>query len=194
MRKFLVKLSITSLLLSTLVPINAYAHKSPNTCHPNGESSGYSVDCNNQQGSSSFTYNLQNVDSTYAGYVSNGASRWNTTGVVNITKTNTESTNGRVIKYTDPNTSTIAYFGNYYSDVNGHLYAWTLGMNTSIMSSRTAAQNSHALTHELGHAIGLNDLYSDNNQGKLMYGYSTSTASFPTSRDIAGATEAINGS
>lgn len=62
------------------------------------------------------------------------------------------------------------------------------------MSSRTAAQNSQALTHELGHAIGLNDLYSDNNQGKPMYEYSTSTASFPTSRDIAGATEAINGS
>jgi hypothetical protein len=81
------------------------------------------------------------------GYVSNGVSRWNTTGVVNITKTNTESTNGRVIKYADPNTSTIAYFGNYYSDVNGHLYAWTLGMNTSIMSSRTAAQNSQTLTH-----------------------------------------------
>lgn len=67
-------------------------------------------------------------------------------------------------------------------------------MNTSIMSTKTAAQHSQTMTHELGHAIGLYDLYNDNNKGKLMYGYSNSTASFPTSRDIAGAKEAIIGS
>lgn len=193
--RIIFKSLLLSSLLSTVIPLSfTNAHVSPNTCHPNGESSGFSVDCYNHQGSSSFTYNLQNVDSTYAGYVYNGASRWNNTGVVNISRTDTQSNNGRVIKYSDPNTSTSAYFANYYSDANGHLYAWTIGMNTSIMSTRTAAKNSETLAHELGHAIGLNDLYSVNNQGKLMYGYSDRTSSFPTSRDIAGAREAINGS
>ncbi|MFE0555126.1 hypothetical protein ACFW1P_04210 [Paenibacillus sp. NPDC058910] len=195
MGKMILKSVLVVGLLSAFVPLSyTEAHVSPNTCHPNGESSGFSVDCNNHQGSSSFTYNLQGVDSEYAGYVYNGASRWTNTGVVKISKTETQSNNGRIIKYADPNTSTVAYFANYYSDSNGHLYAWTIGMNTSVMKGRDPAKNSEALAHELGHAIGLNDLYSDNNKGKLMYGYSDRTSSLPTSRDIAGAKEAINGS
>lgn len=42
------------------------------------------------------------------------------------------------------------------------------------------------IAHELGHVLGLNDLYSPTNADKLMYGYSTGTATGPTASDIKG--------
>lgn len=53
--------------------------------------------------------------------------------------------------------------------------------------NRVYTQSSTILEHELGHVIGLNDLYESRNQNKLMYGYSNTSASSPTSLDIWGA-------
>lgn len=64
-------------------------------------------------------------------------------------------------------------------------------MNTSIMGRRSSSKNQETIAHEFGHAIGLNDLKLSGNSGLLMYGFSSRTASSPTSKDIAGAKKAV---
>lgn len=53
--------------------------------------------------------------------------------------------------------------------------------------NRAKNVTSTTLAHEFGHAIGLNDLYDDQNVNKLMYGVSSRTVSSPTTSDKWGA-------
>lgn len=179
-------------ILSLIIPLYSFAHPVTSPCLSGSELYGWSVDCNNHQPSNSFTYNhLTSLESSYAGYASTGASRWNNTGVVSISRSLTVNLNlGYVTTYSDPNTSTLATFYGYSSNSAGHLTNWNLGFNKSNMDARTPSQNQVTATHELGHAIGLNDLASTANNSKLMYGYASRTASYPTTTDITGAIEA----
>jgi predicted Zn-dependent protease len=43
------------------------------------------------------------------------------------------------------------------------------------------------ICHEFGHALGLQDLTSSSNQTKLMYQYSNTRSTSPTSSDVTGA-------
>lgn len=66
------------------------------------------------------------------------------------------------------------------TDSNGHLLSWAIVMNDYYNVT------ADILAHEIGHVWGLNDLYEDSNINKLMYAYSTCTATAPTSSDIKG--------
>lgn len=98
--------------------------------------------------------------------------------------------NSYIHTYSDSNSSTVAAFYNYFSNTYGHLTKWSVKMNTSIMGGRTSAKNQETMAHELGHAIGLNDLYLS--AGVLMYEYSSCTSSSPTYKDITGAKKAVS--
>ena len=87
-------------------------------------------------------------------------------------------------------TSTIAYWrGDAYTNVGGdsnhrHHASGVIVMNAAQMpSTRTA--NPVTMAHEVGHMIGLHDVYVRNDI--LMYGYSGGTATGPTIYDINGA-------
>lgn len=187
--KLLSKLLVALVLIFAILP----AQKgSAHVCTAYGEMYGYYIDCSYHQADKYFSYNTAStMSSTYQNYVSGGASKWNNTGAASISRSFSYSANGYVHIYTDSNSSTVAAFYNYASNTYGHLTKWSIKMNTSIMNGRTAAKNQETMAHELGHAIGLNDLYLSGNSGVLMYGYSSRTASSPTSKDITGANRAV---
>lgn len=169
------------------IPNHASAHPSGTSCFTGSELYGYVVDCNNHQATKTITYSAGSLDTTYYNYVVNGASKWS--GTVTFSALTT-APQGSITKYTDTNTSIVASFYDYYSNSSGHLTTWKIELNASIMNGRTAAKNEITLAHELGHAIGLNDLTTSPNNNKLMYGFSTTTATGPTTEDIKGAKEA----
>jgi hypothetical protein len=184
------------LVLSTLPLLSSSAHPS-SICKTGGEMYGYYVDCNNHQASASFTWNTDipnsvvAVDYPYRQAMTSGAGKWS--GTVTISNTSTSSNNGKISTYSDPSTSTLAVFTEYSSDSNGHLTSWKIKFNKSKMDSFTAAEKATVAAHELGHAIGLNDLYLGANSDKLMYGF-WPMASSPTAKDKEGAKEATKAS
>ncbi|NQX47733.1 snapalysin family zinc-dependent metalloprotease [Paenibacillus tritici] len=187
MKKLLI---FTVLVFALMVPPTVSAHPFGTACNSGSELFGWSVDCSNHQATNSFSYYIgSGMDSTYASYVSNGASKWS--GTVSISRTFSVTTNGNIFKYSDPNTSSIATFHNWSSNSSGHLTQWYIRMNSSQMDYMSAGENAAVMAHELGHAIGLNDLYTSPNYSQLMYGYSNYPAvTAPTSKDITGAQEA----
>lgn len=148
-----------------------------------GESVGWSIDETCHTNGTTLTYSFSssdsNLDSTYKSYVTTGASLWS--GTVTIINKTDGSGVGEISTYYDPDARTVAYFGEYSSDSSGHLTSWKIKIN------RAKNVTSTTLAHEFGHAIGLNDLYDDQNIDKLMYGYSSRTVSSPTTSDKWGA-------
>ncbi|MBO9129453.1 hypothetical protein [Bacillus sp. 165] len=187
--KTLCKMILAFFLIFSLLPVqNSSAH----SCTAYGETYGYWIDCSNHQAGKYFSYNTASgMSSLYQTFVTGGVGKWNSTGVVSISRSSSYSINGYVHTYTDSNTSIVAAFYNYVSNGSGHLTQWSIKMNTAIMDGRTGAKNQETMAHEMGHAIGLNDLYLSGNQGVLMYGYSDRTATSPTSKDQTGAAKAV---
>ena len=148
-----------------------------------GESVGWSIDESYHTNGTTLTYSFFTSDSylnsTYKSYVTTGASRWS--GTMTITNKTDGSGTGEISTYNDPNTNTVAKFCEYYANGSGHLTSWKIKMN------RAKNVTSTTLAHEFGHAIGLNDLYDDQNVNKLMYGVSSRTVSSPTTSDKWGA-------
>lgn len=171
-----------------LLPANVYAHTSGSTGSENDQ---WILDINNHAGSKNISYKIDtsSVNTTYAGYVTEGASRWNSVGPVSFSQSSTNF-KGEISAYNDPDTSTVAYFGNYQSS-NGHLTSWRIFLNITNLEKKTVEGRKVTMAHEFGHAIGLNDLKDSNNIGVLMYGYSDRNATYPTAADKAGATEGI---
>jgi hypothetical protein len=181
-----IKITIGCLMLC-LIPFQTYAHTSGTT---GSESSQWILDINNHAGTTSIGYKIDvSVNSTYASYIKDGAARWNSVGPVSFFNTNTTN-KGVFSAYADPDTSTVAFFGNY-SSTNGHLSSWNIFLNIPKLDAKTVEGRKVTMAHELGHSIGLNDLYSSNNIGVLMYGYSDRNATYPTAADKAGATEGV---
>lgn len=188
MKKKLYTIAIVSVLLLMLFPAQK---SSAHSCTSYGELYGYWIDCNNHQATKNFTYyTVIGLDPTYVNYVINGATKWNNTGIFSITRSAVVTTNGSISTFSDPNGS-VASFYNYSSNSSGHLTSWYIKMNTAIMGNRGAEQNNATMAHELGHAMGLNDLKLDGNIDKLMYGYSNRTATSPTEKDKIGANKIL---
>ena len=113
--------------------------------------------------------------------VRSGASSWK--GIVNFS----ESSLGKGEIYTVDwsSTSAVAQYHALVIDPNsGHVLKWEIVINKNTPSSNITQRT---LAHEFGHAIGLADLISSKNSGKLMYGTTSGTASAPTACDIWGA-------
>jgi len=145
-----------------------------------GDNVGWSIDEGIHTNGTTVTYSFDYLDQyltdTYRMYVTMGANYWS--GTVTITNKTDGSGTGKISTYSNPNTYTIAFFGEYSSNSYGHLTSWKIKMN------RAKTVTPRVLAHEFGHAIGLNDLNSSN---KLMYGYSGGTATSATSSDLWGA-------
>jgi len=146
-----------------------------------GETVGWSIDEGYHRGSStSMAYRIVTTDVWFTparkSMVQQGAAKWSTYGNVY------ESSNaiGVVYAYNGGTSSTIASFGEYTVDSSGHFTQWRIKINKD--RNATAAN----LAHEFGHAFGLNDLYESKNNNKLMYAYSSGTATAPTAVDGKG--------
>lgn len=150
-----------------------------------GDYVGWSIDEGYHTNGSTMTYSFSKTDpyltDTYESYVTNGALKWS--GTVSIQNKTDGSGTGLVKTFNNPNTVTVAQLTYYSNDADsmGHFTSWTLEMNRS--KTITAA----TVAHELGHAIGLNDLYADFSSNKLMYGYDTGSATTATAADKWGA-------
>ena len=147
-----------------------------------GEDIGWSIDENYHTNGTALTYSFSSdpdLNSTYKSHVLTGASRWN--GIVTITNKADGSGTGSISTFYNPDTSTVAVFKEYSSNNSGHLTSWKIEMN------RAKNVSSTTLAHEFGHVIGLNDLYDTQNINKLMYGYTSSTATMPSASDKWGA-------
>jgi len=88
---------------------------------------------------------------------------------------------GTVSVFNDSSSGVFAETYDFVPDSNGHLTSWKIRINTAkTVTAVTCA-------HELGHVLGLNDLYESRNYNKLMCGYENlRTATAPTSADING--------
>lgn len=160
------------ILLSLVMPNNANAHKS--TCINGSESVGWIVNCDSHAGKSSYIYKFDiGLSSAYQGYTLTGVSRWNSTGIVYISPATT-STN-LVTSHGGSDTSTVAVTRSWKNSTTGHKTRWEFSYNRYVMGNRTATQNNETATHEIGHTIGLADLYKSYNNNKLMYGTSSRT-------------------
>ena len=186
------------LLMMTLFPMVLYAHPASQEgilsksyieqyegYDIGGDDVGWSIDEDHHAESSTITYSFDtndpNLTNTYKAYVAVAANTWSGT-VTFINKTDGSGT-GMITTYNDPNDDSVAEFINYRdnTDNDGHLLGWTIQINTG------KSIEARYIAHELGHAIGLNDLYASASANKLMYGFLTGSANAPTSSDIWGA-------
>jgi len=161
----------------------SYIGGSYNEYYIGGDDFGWSIDEGFHTNGTTLTYSFSSSDSyltsTYKSYVTNGASKWS--GTVTITNMTNGTGTGLIRTFNNPNTSAVAWFTNFSANSSGHLTSWVIEMN------RSKTQSSTVLAHEFGHAIGLNDLYARKSSNKLMYGYTSGTATGPTSSDKWGA-------
>ncbi|MGE7917967.1 hypothetical protein ACQKM9_03330 [Viridibacillus sp. NPDC093762] len=169
------------------LPSKSSAHST--TCKPGSESVGWKVNCsgNGHAGKSNFTYRTA-LSSNYSGYTQVGVGRWNATSIVNITYA--VGSSNLITSHGGPDTSTAAATSSWVNS-NGHKSKWEISYNTYVMDKRTSTKNNGTAAHELGHAIGLADLYQSTNTNKLMYGVSDRTVYSPVTADKTGAKEAI---
>ncbi|MBC1401361.1 hypothetical protein HCA68_12765 [Listeria booriae] len=137
------------------------------------------------------TYSLA-IPSAYVAITNEGAKRWRDTGIYQIsnkvaTSSNTINTNN------DPLSSAYAVTTSYYYTNDYKIIQWHIKYNIHLMVTLTNAQKQAVATHEIGHTIGLKDLYNTSNNTNIMYGYGGSAlkASKPSAKDKTGAAIAV---
>ncbi|PEI82686.1 hypothetical protein CN679_27640 [Bacillus pseudomycoides] len=184
--KYITTMALSGVLFFGISDNKTLAH----TPVQGGTFDGYSVDIYNHAGKAHVNYVLSSsIDSNYKAFVLEGAKKWYSKGVIHFWNDPSGAV-GSFHKYSNQNSSTNAYYSEWKSDYNNHLYSWKIKLNTAKMNSRSFAANSITVVHELGHAVGLNDLFRDFNGGVLMYGYSDRSATEPTKTDLLGASRA----
>ncbi len=187
------KLTIALLVLSiiTLLSLQVYAHNSSQVDildheTDNGhtiigsESIGWIIDESMHLGSSVLTYRFSNtVTQTQKNSFYAAISIWSnaypylsftesSSGLLYITTNN--ANNGKIATTSGATNS------------NGHFTSATITINNYYSSYI----NPVSLAHEIGHVIGLNDLYDDGNDNKIMYGYYGTSATAPATEEIWG--------
>lgn len=156
------------------------------------ESIGWSIDEDYHNGSTTLYYKWKSGDpyltTVRKGWYQTAAAKWASCGTVAYSTSLAKGTFGTFTASTSE-MGTIAKFYDFTANSSGHLTAWKIDMNWKISSSYTDEKWATFLAHEMGHAYGLNDLYSmtsPNNKSKLMYGFYDGTATGPTTTDLNG--------
>ena len=80
----------------------------------------------------------------------------------------------------------LAYQHTSSVDEEGKILRFEIKFNIEKMSNLPAARGKSVAAHELGHSLGLLDLYEKRNQDKLMYGIINKDNAKPTAADIKG--------
>lgn len=143
-----------------------------------GEEIGWSVDEEFHIGQTAFQYVFSEVPTAIQVKFRTAASMWSEVATI----TESTSATGTVDWFNDPTDSAVAIFIPISVNENtGHLTQWAIYINLAYTIT------PRVLAHELGHVIGLNDLYKKGNSGLLMYGYTSGTATAPTESDLWGA-------
>lgn len=149
-----------------------------------GENVGWSIDEDYHTNGKRQTYRFAaNFPDEYKGLVRDAADAWSA-----VVKFEEDFNNGKCLvetTYVYPIDGGMPYRAKVtgrYADANGHLTSCKLLINLYYPVEIST------VTHEFGHVIGLNDLYSNMNRNKIMFGtYEERTVSTPQSLDIWGA-------
>ncbi len=143
-----------------------------------GEMVGWSIDESFHLGNTScgFRYSSQ-FPPALIPIVEAGAQKW----LPYVTFGYSDSGMGVFTFYNNPRDPAMAAFTQYAADsMTGHLTTWTIKINISYTLTE------ETIAHELGHVIGLNDLYDLGNTNKLMYGVDNRTVTGPSESDLWG--------
>ncbi|WP_430536635.1 hypothetical protein [Listeria rocourtiae] len=137
------------------------------------------------------TYSLA-IPSAYIGITNEAAKRWRNTGIYRISNKVKKSIN-TINTNSDPRSSAYAVTTIYYYKNDYKIVRWHIKYNMYRMVKLTNAQKQAVATHEIGHTMGLKDLYNKNNNTNIMYGYGGSAlkASKPSAKDKKGAGIAV---
>lgn len=164
--------------------LNSEYHSEYGGYYVGGESVGWSIDEDAHNGGTCMNYLWKSDDACLTAsrkaIVRMGAAKWEPCGTIEYSSGESYYEGGLIGTFDGGISNTVAKFYDYVSDSDGHLRTWKIDINWRKNATSTT------LAHEFGHAWGLNDLYSSFNSNKLMYGYSTRTATNPTSTDIKG--------
>lgn len=130
------------------------------------------------------TFDDYALNKKYKSYMTYGARVWKESGVVTFKRS--RSSPNIVDMCTSKDTSSVAYAKLWGNPRTGKLVRFEIRFNKDLMNGRIASRNKATAAHELGHTLGLLDLYEARNKGKLMYGISDRETIKPTAADIKG--------
>lgn len=147
------------------------------------EKAGYMVSTE-QLRKNTNTFDDSKLDNKYKSYMNYGAKVWKDCNVLTLKRK--KSSVNKVITYRSKDTSVLANT-RWTADQYGRIKTFVIKFNTVAMDKKTTSINKSVAAHEIGHTIGLLDLYEKRNQGKLMYGIIDKEYKKPTSKDIKGA-------
>lgn len=194
MRKFISVLLLVA-GLSGMLALSASAHPSSqvgilkqyyvehdgyNDYFVGSESIGWGIDEDQHTNGTTITYQFDSsVDSAARTAVLSAMSAWQS--AANITFSESSSAVGTFYVSSSELPDNIAgRFQPLAIGSQGHLTSWKI-------TARPSSANSVVFAHEIGHALGLIDLFESSNINKLMYYSNASTATTPTTSDAWGA-------
>lgn len=148
------------------------------------ERAGYMV-ATEQLRKNTNTFDDSKLNNKYKSYMNYGVKVWKDCGVLTL-KRNKSSVN-KVNTYRSKDTSVLANT-KWTADQYGKIKKFTIKFNVVAMDNKRTSENKSVAAHEIGHTMGLLDLYEQRNKGKLMYGIIIDKEyKKPTSKDIKGA-------
>lgn len=131
------------------------------------EKAGYMV-CTTQLRKKTNTYDDSALNKTYKSYMNYGVKVWKDSGALTL-KRNKSSQNK--IEMSNKLDSTVLADTTTWGDFRtGKVTKFRIRFNGREMKKKSASINKIVTAHEIGHSIGLLDLYEKRNKNKLMYG------------------------
>ncbi len=194
MKKLLILLLVTVFLISGAG--GALAHSSSQKGLVDGhESIGWRIDESAHSNKTSSTsvrveymvnYNTAGWNSYFDPIITQGVNQW-----ASLAQFVEVSNSNKKIEMNRLSEDLVARLrGSYTVDSNGHFLSWTIDFNSLYFpnSYDGILIGKDTVAHELGHVLGLLDLYNTSNKNKIMYGLEkTRTVESPQAKDLMGA-------